>query len=127
MATSAAVSRGTRQVRHLDAQDPAGQSREVEAVPARRPQRARHVIVSRECVYDHVFHLAELRTKKRTKTRIPEEQKKGGKLTVQYVDEEDLLRELFATASDRRYVPEIARSSRIMSSLAHAEVNLSLG
>jgi len=84
-------------------------------------------IVSRECVYDHVVHLEELRAEKRTKKRIPEEQKKGGKLTAQYIDEEDLVRDLLATAYDRRYASETVRSSRIMSSLAHAAVNLSLG
>jgi len=48
-------------------------------------------------------------------------------LTAQYIDEEDLVRDLLSTAYDRRYAPEVVRSSRIMSSLAHAAVKLSLG
>jgi len=83
-------------------------------------------IVSCECVYDHVVHLEELRTEKRTKKCIPEEQRKGGKLTAQYIDEEDLVRDLLATAYDRRNAPEIVRSSRIMLSLADAVVKFSL-
>jgi hypothetical protein len=84
-------------------------------------------IVSRECVYDHVVHLEELRVEKRTKERIPEEEKKGGKLTAHYIDEEDLVSDLLATAYYRRYAPEIVRSSRIMTSLALAAIKLSLG
>jgi hypothetical protein len=84
-------------------------------------------IVSRECVYDHVVHREELRAEKRNNIRIPEEQRKGGKLTAQYIDEEDLVRDLLATAYDRRYAPESVRSSHLMSSLARAAAKFSLG
>ena len=51
------------------------------------------------------------------KKHFPEEERKGGKLTAQYIDEEDLIRDLLATAYDRRYAPEVVRSSRTMTSL----------
>jgi len=95
-------------------------------VRTQRRNAPRVYTVSRECVYDHVVHLEELRTEKRHKKPIPEDQRKGGKLTAQYIDE-DLVHDPLATAYDRRYAPESVRSSRIMSSLAHAAIKLSPG
>lgn len=84
-------------------------------------------IVSRECVLDHTLHLEEQRWEKRNKTTIPKDEKKGGRLTDKYIDEEQLIRDLLETAYNRRYAPSRSRSSRVTSTLLQAAAKLNLG
>jgi hypothetical protein len=84
-------------------------------------------IVSRECVYDYIHSTEEDRREKKTKTKIPKEEKKGGKLTHKYIDEVRLIHDLLQTAYNRRYTkPERNRSSGMMSSVTMAASKLGI-
>ncbi|KAF8243846.1 hypothetical protein K440DRAFT_663833 [Wilcoxina mikolae CBS 423.85] len=73
-------------------------------------------IVSRECVYDYILGIDEDRT---TKTKISQDEKKGGLLTDKYIHEEQLIHDLLQTAYERRYIPS-NRTAAIVSSVALA-------
>ncbi|KAF8537361.1 interferon-inducible GTPase-domain-containing protein [Trichophaea hybrida] len=85
-------------------------------------------IVSRECVYDYIHSTEEDRWEKRMRTKIPKEEKKGGKLTHQYIDEVQLIHDLLQTAYERRYIskPEKNRTAAMMSSVTMAASKLGI-
>jgi hypothetical protein len=79
-------------------------------------------IVSRECIYDYIHSTEEERREKRTKIKIPKEDKKGGRLTTEYIDEVQLIHDLLQTAYERRYIskPERGRSPGVITTITSA-------
>jgi len=85
-------------------------------------------IVSRECVYDYIHSAEEDRRERKTKAKIPKEEKKGGKLAHKYIDEVRLVHDLLQTTYERRYIPKPGKSfsSGLMSSVTMAASKLGI-
>ncbi|KAF8537362.1 hypothetical protein BDD12DRAFT_806994 [Trichophaea hybrida] len=75
-------------------------------------------IVSRECVYDYIHSIEEDRWEKKNNDKIPQD-KKGGHLAEDYIDEVRLIHNLIQTAYERRYISS-NRTAAIVSSVTSA-------